>query len=314
VVLEALRDRRLGRALGWLVVALAFGLIGTRLWQGGAWDLIRPRLELLLLATTGGALIYGVAGFLLSAAWREILACEHPPGPAAAYHSVYGRTQIAKYLPGNCFHFVGRQILGPALGHSQAALALASLVEGILLTAVAASLALPLALHRFGGWSIMLLAGVIAGLALVFATPRLLPARFRPGAGAPAGRGGGYRARRLLRALALQVAFFAAAGAVLWLLAALLVAPQAAAPGLLTSIGALALAWVAGFVTPGAAAGIGVREAVLMVALDGPLGPEASAVVALAFRLVTTAGDGVFCVLALALPLPPRTTNTPVSK
>jgi hypothetical protein len=313
-VLEALRDRRLGRALGWLVVALAFGFIGARLWQGGAWDLVRPRLELLLLATAGGALIYGLAGCLLSAAWREILACERPPGPLAAYHAVYGRTQIAKYLPGNCFHFVGRQVLGPALGHSQAALALASLVEGILLLAVAASLALPLALNRFGGWSLILPAGAIAALALVFAAPRLLPARFAPGAGAPAGRGGWYHAGRLLRALVLQAAFFAASGGVLWLLAALFVAPQAAAPGPLTSIGALALAWAAGFVTPGAAAGVGVREAVLMIALDGALGPEASAVVALAFRLVTTAGDGVFCALALTLPLPSRMITASASK
>ena len=306
-MLEALRDRRLGRVLGWLVVALALGFVGARLWQGGAWDLVRPRLGLLLLATTGGALLYGLAGFLLSAAWREILAAERPPGPAAAYHAVYGRTQIAKYLPGNCFHFVGRQVLGPALGHSQAALALASLVEGILLLAVAASLALPLALPRFGGWTLVLPAGALAALALVSATPGLARVRFQPD-------GGTYRASRLLRALVLQAAFFAAAGGVLWLLAALLVAPPAAAPGPLTTIGALALAWAAGFVTPGAAAGVGVREAVLMVALDGPLGPEASAVVALAFRLVTTAGDGMFCAFALTLPLPSRPTTASVSK
>jgi hypothetical protein len=312
-VLEALRDRRLGRVLGWLVVALAFGFIATRLAQPGAWELARPRLGLLLLATAGGALIYGLAGFLLSAAWREILAWEHAPGPPAAYHAIYGRTQIVKYLPGNCFHFVGRQVLGPALGHSQATLALASLVEGVLLIAVAASLALPLALSRFGGWSVMPLAGALVALALVAAAPRLLPARFWPRAGArPAGRG--HRAGRLLRALALHAAFFATAGGVLWLLATLLVAPQAAAPGPLLSIGALALAWVAGFVTPGAAAGVGVREAVLMIALDGALGPEASAVVALAFRLVTTAGDGVFCALALALPLPSRPITTAISK
>jgi len=78
--------------------------------------------------------------------------------------------------------------------------------------------------------------------------------------------------------------------------------------------GALALAWVAGFVVPGAAAGVGVREAVPIVALDGPLGPEASAVVALAFRLVTTAGEGVFCALALTLPMRPGSTSAPVAK
>ena len=313
MVLEALRDRRLGRVLGGLVVALAFGFIGARLWQGGAWDLLRPRLELLLPAATGGALIYGVAGLLLSTAWREILAAERAPGPAAAYHAIYGRTQIAKYLPGNCFHFVGRQVLGRTLGHSQAALALASLAEAGLLIAVAASLALPLAASRLGGWSLLLPAGAGLALALSFAAPRLLPVRFGSGSATPLARGAAAR-RRLLRALGLHVAFFAAAGGVLWLLAALLVAPQAAAPGPLTCIGALALAWVAGFVTPGAAAGVGVREAVLMVALDGALGTDASAVVALAFRVVTTAGDGVFCALALALPLPPRSIIAPASK
>jgi hypothetical protein len=36
----------------------------------------------LLLVTLGGDLVYGVAGLLLSAAWREILAAERPPGSA----------------------------------------------------------------------------------------------------------------------------------------------------------------------------------------------------------------------------------------
>jgi hypothetical protein len=144
------RTARLGRGLGGLAVALSFAFIGERLWQGGAWDLLRTRLEPLVLATLGGALLYGLSGFLLSAAWRQILAVERPPGPAARYHAVYGRTQIAKYLPGNVFHFVGRQVLGRELAHSQAALALASLLEAMLLVAVALSLALPLALARLG--------------------------------------------------------------------------------------------------------------------------------------------------------------------
>lgn len=299
------RGRRLGRWLGGLALALSFAFIGVRLWQGGAWDLLRPRLELLLLATLAGALLYGLSGLLLSAAWRQILATERPPGPAASYHAVYGRTQIAKYLPGNCFHFVGRQVLGRALAHSQAALALASLLEAVLLVTVAAGLALPLAVERLGpAWSLVPLAGAAAALALAFATPRLLPARGWWGAGAAADRGSRLPSARLLRALALQVAFFATAGGVLWVLAAAAAGSSAAAPGPLTCVGALALAWAAGFVVPGAAAGIGVREAVLMIALDGALAPEAGAAVALALRLVTTLGDGIFCLLALALPLP----------
>ena len=92
-------SRRLGRWLGWLVVGLSLAFVGARLWQGDAWALARPQLASLLLATLAGALVYGLAGFLLSSAWRQILALERPPGPAARYHAVYGRTQIANALP-----------------------------------------------------------------------------------------------------------------------------------------------------------------------------------------------------------------------
>jgi glycosyltransferase 2 family protein len=294
---------RAGRWLGWLLVALSFWFVGARLWQAAPWDLLRARLEPLLLVVTAGALIYGLAGFLLSAAWRRILAAEHPPGPAAGYHAIYGRSQIAKYLPGNCFHFIGRQLLGGALGHSQAALALASLAETALLIALAAALALPLALARLGAWSVALAAGALVIPVLMLAAPRLLPAPLRLAA-----TEGRYRraAGALLGAVALHGAFFAIAGGVLWLLAAALGGPGAVALAPWTGVSALALAWVAGFVVPGAAAGAGIREAVLIVALEGALGTQASAAIALALRLVTTMGDGVFFGLALALPMPAR--------
>ena len=294
----ALRGRRRARWLGWLVVGLACAFIGARLWPGDAWDLARPQLAPLLLATLAGALVYGLAGFLLSTAWRQILALERPPGPMAGYHAVYGRSQIAKYLPGNCFHLVGRQLLGRALGHSQGALAAASVLEAALLVALAASLAAPLARPWLGAWAALLPVAAAAGLGLIWAGAGLLPHPWWPLPGMA--RDGG---RRLATALACHGAFFALAAGLLWLLAAMLSAPGGA-PGPLICLSALALAWAAGFVVPGSSAGLGVREAVLIVTLEGVLGAEASTVVALALRLVTTAGDGVFCALALALPSP----------
>jgi hypothetical protein len=288
--------RQLGRRLGWLLVGLSFWFVGARLWQAAPWGLVRTRLELLLPVMAGGALAYGLAGFLLAAAWRQILAGRRPPGPAAGYHAIYGRSQIAKYLPGNCFHFVGRQVLGRALGHSQAALALASLIETALLVALATALALPLAQARIGAWALALPAGALLFLSLALAAPGLLGSRSWPAAAG--------RSRGLVRAAMLQGAFFAVAGGVLWALAAALAGPGSQALGPLTSVSTLALAWVAGFVVPGASAGIGVREAVLILALNGALGAEASAAVALMLRLVTTVGDAVLFGLALALPLP----------
>jgi hypothetical protein len=49
--------------------------------------------------------------------------------------------------------------------------------------------------------------------------------------------------------------------------------------------------------------GIGVREAVLIAALEGGLGIPASGLIALALRLVTIAGDVVFFILGMMLGL-----------
>ncbi len=65
----------------------------------------------------------------------------------------------------------------------------------------------------------------------------------------------------------------------------------------------VALAWLVGFVTPGSSAGIGVREAVLIAALEGTLGAPASALIALALRLVTVGGDVVFFTLGVIVGL-----------
>jgi hypothetical protein len=279
------RRRWLGRGIGWLAVALSLGFIGTRISRDLAWNLILQHLQPLALAVAVGALIYGLAGLLLAEAWRQLLATEPTGRPASRYHAVYGRTQIAKYLPGNVFHFAGRQWLGRALGHSQAVLALASVTETALLVAVAGALALPLAADHLGGLPDLVVLAVVLGLLTALLVPRLrqwLPAT-----------------PRLTRAALLYGAFFLVAGGVLWLLALSLDA--AGQLGLWTAVSAFALCWIAGFATPGAAAGIGVREAVLIMVLDDRLGPEISLAVALALRLATACGDVLFFALAMIL-------------
>jgi hypothetical protein len=109
---------------------------------------------------------------------------------------------------------------------------------------------------------------------------------------------------RLCRAALLYAAFFVIGGILLWLLTLAVGGHRLGTPGLLASISALALAWIAGFVTPGSSAGFGVREAVLIVVLQSSLDREAGVLVALALRLVTLAGDLLFFAASLALPLP----------
>ena len=93
--------------------------------------------------------------------------------------------------------------------------------------------------------------------------------------------------------------FFAAAGAILWLQGAGLGGVD---PDLLPVIIALgAGAWILGFLAPGAAAGIGVREAALIAGLSDGLGVADAALIALAFRASTLIGDAVLFLAGLAL-------------
>ena len=294
----------IGRLMGWVAVAASLGFIGLQLWRHAPWRLAGAHLEALTAAIVGGTVLYGVAGFLLSSAWYQLLGAGSATAPLRCHHAVYGRTQIAKYLPGNVFHLVGRQVMGGRLGHGQARLALASLLEALLLVLTAAAFSLPLVwrwldqgLLWIGALASPVLAMVAAQIARHHHQPTLCQL------GAVADRGGTGAVLRLLRAAILYALFFLVVAAIFWMLG--LSVSQSGGPTIAFAggVAVVALAWLAGFVTPGSSAGIGVREAVLIAALEGTLGAPASALIALALRLVTIGGDIVFLILAMTLGL-----------
>jgi uncharacterized membrane protein YbhN (UPF0104 family) len=57
--------------------------------------------------------------------------------------------------------------------------------------------------------------------------------------------------------------------------------------------GTFAVAWVAGFLTPGAPAGLGVREAILLEVLGPIYGPGVAVGLAVFLRAATTLADGL---------------------
>ena len=62
-----------------------------------------------------------------------------------------------------------------------------------------------------------------------------------------------------------------------------------------------ALAFVVGYVTPGASGGLGVREFVFMVLAQPILDPGQAVAVVVLFRLFSVAGDLVFALFALLI-------------
>jgi hypothetical protein len=293
----------IGRLIGWTAVAVSLGFIGLQLWQHAPWPLASAHLETLAAAVVGGALLYGVAGFLLSSAWYQLLGAGGSTASLRSHHAVYGQTQIAKYLPGNVFHLVGRQVMGRRLGYGQGRLALASLLEAVLLMLIAAGLGLPIAfqwLPQGPFWILGFAAPVLALIAARWAGRHDLALR---DLAKEAGHRHSLAIPHLLRAATLYALFFLVVATIFWVLALSVADSGQPSIGLAASVSVVALAWLVGFATPGSSAGIGVREAVLIAVLEGSLGAPASGLVALALRLVTIAGDVVFFILGRMLGL-----------
>lgn len=126
---------------------------------------------------------------------------------------------------------------------------------------------------------------------------------------APCIRGSVFSCRRCNRSLvwikmasafAWQVAFLIISGLV-FLGVLVMITPQTMDPILLLGLcGAYVIAWFAGFVTPGAPAGVGVRELALLFLLKGYVA-EADLLLAVVIgRMVTVVGDlSYFCAASL---------------
>lgn len=259
-------------------------------------------------------LLYTLVMPLSAFAWQRILAALGYPRPLFPLLAIVSTTQAGKYLPGNVGHHIGRVGLSIALGVPLAILVASMAYEIVLLllahllVAVASgALSTPGlgVLLRLGDGSSALAVGIAIGVAGLAALPllsRLLPwatgqvLKRRDGAGT------------LPRPLPM-VTMFEVLG--LYAIAVLLTGTGLAAlshglfPGLPVDyallVAAFTLAWAIGFVTPGAPAGLGVREGLLLLLLAHGLGTANATLLILMLRIATTLGDMLCFVAGLAM-------------
>lgn len=272
------------RVLGWALSLACLVYLG-RLALRHAADFPAPRSGALAAAGLGGAVALHVLTLAAGgAAWKLLLAACGAPARLRLALAVHLLAQPAKYLPGNVGQLAGRVVLGRRYG-----IALPPLLQTLALEAagvVAAAAAVLCAALAAGAivpppglpQASLLAAGTAAGL--------LAAALFL------ARRGLLHRGPALIKALLLYLGIFALYGVAALLLLRTVFGQTPAAAGLLALTGAFAASWIGGFFTPGAPAGLGVREAILVALLSPLLGPEAALGLAAAFRLVTTLGDG----------------------
>ena len=221
------------------------------------------------------ALLYGLATMMLAMAWRNLLLKLGSQVSLPWAIKIYSQSQLAKYVPGNIFHLAGRQALGMTAGLPAWALAKSSVWE-LALLALSGSLLGLLALPYLNNFFTLQISLSLfgAGAALVAALLyRLL-------------------GRSACRAFLWQLSFLFVSGLLFAGLVALLQSKSdLSMPPILALSGAYVLAWLVGLVTPGAPAGVGVREMVLLYLLRGAIVEADLLLAVLLGRIVSVSGD-----------------------
>ena len=285
-----------GKVLGLLLVLASLAYVAWSLHASGSFDSPIWGDPNLWLRTLMAGLGYGAALALIGCAWTRLVegATTVRLGAAECVR-IYALSQLYKYLPSNLLHYVGRQVMLKQRGVDHAAAAWGSLAEAAIIilasTFVAACFGYAYFAPMFSAQAssnfLILLAalGAIAALGIVVGRFRdrlppqlavLLAPRVR---------------RAVIEAFALYAVFFFLAGCAFAVIAVVF----AAAPPFAALVTIAAGSWVVGFVTPGASAGIGVREAVMIAALaQSGMNAGDAAVLALAYRVATTIGDVAF--------------------
>lgn len=258
-------------------------------------------LDLGWLAASGAAFLFFY--FTQAVAWWLLLRGCGAPSPFWPAASVWGKSILVRYIPGNVFMFVGRAWMSHSRGLSVERVTAAMVYEqalGVCAALLAMAVLFPFWEYRPGLTAVSLLAipvlvalmhprvfGPLAG--------RVLRLLHRPPLDVTLGFGS------VLALLCFFTADWLVAGAGAWLLARAVTGLGVEALPLV--IVANALAYVAGMIAFFIPSGIGVREAVLTASLAGRLSGGVALVWALLLRLWVTVVELVFVGLVVGIDL-----------
>lgn len=200
---------------------------------------------------------------------------------------IYGVSQLGKYLPGNIFHLAGRQTLGMA-ENLPAGKTLKSMFWELAVLAGAATgvFCPPFVAQYFSptlGLAWLFSIFVLCGAVVLYGVGRLLGPRLRA-------------------AMFWCILYLCCIGGVFAALLALIVSePLGLLQTFMVGI-AYIVAWFIGLVTPGAPAGLGIREGAMLFLVRGQPLPEADLLLAMFLcRIVTIIGDFFFSAECLGL-------------
>jgi glycosyltransferase 2 family protein len=277
-----------------IIIFLSLWFIGQKLWVHHHW-IISLTLSFKLISTVIIlSVIYSLSEFLLSFSWRKLLIlCGHKYISLNLSNEIYGKSQIAKYIPGNIFHVVSRHMLGSQVGIKHIVLAGATIYEILGLISTSALIGfsgmvifgLGNIYFSFNQIIIILLTTIIISFSVVILAPYLMKIR---GIILPNQKKWDY-IYNIISIYIYYLLFFLIAGLILVFIVKIFFDLNLINSAKIIVI--FSIAWVAGFIVPGAPGGIGVREAVIIFLISPIIGEAQGIAVAIVLRLVTSLGD-----------------------
>ncbi len=262
-----------------------------------------------LLTLTTLSLCYVISFVVTSIAWYILLASfgESPKG--LQIFNIILLSQFGKYLPGNFGHHVGRAVLAHNGGLAKGPIAMTMIIEVITVILAASGTAfiaftlsdisiLP-TLFMVPSSDKILIFGLLAIGVVVYIY------FFRPLSSISVHSLWNVGEVRIPKVLAFTGSYllyttnFLLLGMILYVLMTSFSSSTSADFWFLT--GVFSLAWIAGFITPGAPAGLGVREAILVSTIDPIYGVEIALSLTVSLRIISTLGDGIGFIAGLIL-------------
>jgi uncharacterized membrane protein YbhN (UPF0104 family) len=228
--------------------------------------------------------------------WGWLLKYLHYPRWTRWAMAVYLQTNLAKYLPGNIWHFVGRVTMSQGVDIPLKIGILSVVLESVFMAVAAVAVALILAVNSPVPWSIRWLG---LGILLMGVHPQL----FRPVL-----EGLARSKRRVFqqdsspdhpnssppltypwRPLLGELIFVSLRGISFWAIVMALYPFPGHQVGLLIS--GFSVAWVLGLVIPGAPGGLGVFEATALGVLGGLMPPPVILAALALYRVISTLAE-----------------------
>ena len=220
-------------------------------------------------------------------------------GSKKEFLRVFTKSNIMKYIPGNVFQYVGRNEIATVLCLPHIQVAAATVVEMVLMASGAGALSVLLLgsytfryfYSRLGPYLYLIaLICILAGVVLCFLFHGRLKNYFTNNLS-------GVRKKSFFGGIVFCFFFYIMAffygGALFIAVLKVCGAVELTLQSLKLLLGTYSLSWMAGYITPGAPGGMGIREIIMTTVLGGDrfIADDVIIQASILFRLVTVLGD-----------------------